>query len=189
MLLWVTDSLSGAWSVNKGRCKEKAGLLTLAYIYARADELKILLVALGVPRDLNQMADYLSHLSSCLHRSEVSGCLRDLTASEFRPATSVSSLGDSVAKDGSFRDSSLTEKTRGRSGEQGETIRRVVFPRGNRIEPSLIPQRSRVLSKPRSSLSRFDTLGGALSECDQARKGPERPLAQPHGRKGPQAFG
>ena len=188
MLLWVIDSLSGAWSVNKGRCKEEAGLLTLAYIYARADELKILLVALWVPRDLNQMADYLSHLSAYLHRSEVRGCLRDLSAPEFRPVTGVADCRDAVAENGTLRDPSFSEETRGSSGEQGETNRRVMRPRGNHIEPSLLPQCGRVLSEPCSPLPRFDALSGSLPECDQAREGPRRPLAQPYRRKGPQDF-
>ena len=186
MLLWVTDSLSGAWSVNKGRCKEEAGLLTLAYIYARADELKILLVALWVPRDLNQTADYLSHLSAYLHRSEVNGCLRDLSSPEFCPDTSASRLGDTVAEIGVSGDSSVAEEACSGDCEQSKRVCRLVHPRGYPIEPSLLPQRSGIFSESCSSLPRVNTFGGPLHQRDQARKSPVRSVAQPSGRKGSQ---
>ena len=76
MLIWITDSLSGVFSVNKGRCKEALGLITLTSILEQCDEKNILIVALWVPRELNQYADYLSHLAVYLNRSEVKGRTR-----------------------------------------------------------------------------------------------------------------
>ena len=79
LLVWVTDSQASAWSVNKGRCKhDPQGMKWIKIILERCDELKLQLVALWVPRELNEMADYLSHLSCYLSREEVSGWVRDL---------------------------------------------------------------------------------------------------------------
>jgi hypothetical protein len=73
MLIWVSDCLSAVWSVNKGRCKEAFGWITLTSILEQCDNKKLLLVALWVPREDNEYADYLSHLSAYLGRSEVKG--------------------------------------------------------------------------------------------------------------------
>ena len=80
LLVWVTDSSSGVWSVNKGRCHAEEDLLIVREILTIADDRRIQLLALWVPRDLNQLADYLSHLSSMLNRDEVRGRLSDLAA-------------------------------------------------------------------------------------------------------------
>ena len=76
VLVWVTDSLAAAWSVNKGRCHEELGLITLTAILTLCDDKKIILVALWVPREHNEYADYLSHLAVYLNRSEVRGTTR-----------------------------------------------------------------------------------------------------------------
>jgi hypothetical protein len=73
MLIWVSDCLSAVWSVNKGRCREALGLITLTEILGVCDEKRLLIVALWVPRELNAYADYLSHLTAYLGRSEVRG--------------------------------------------------------------------------------------------------------------------
>ena len=68
LLVWVTDSSAGVWSVNKGRCHVEEDLLQILTI---ADDRRIQLLALLVPREINQSADYLSHLSYMLNREEV----------------------------------------------------------------------------------------------------------------------
>ena len=73
VLVWVTDSESAMWSVNKGRCHETAGLEVLSDILERCDELRLQIVAVWVPRELNELADYLSHLATSLDRETVSG--------------------------------------------------------------------------------------------------------------------
>ena len=80
MLVWISDSQSAVWSINKGRCFEEQGLTTLTNILHTCDVKKILLVGLWVPRDLNQAADYLSHLSRYLHRAECTGRAGELEA-------------------------------------------------------------------------------------------------------------
>lgn len=73
ILVWVTDSESAMWSVNKGRCHSAASLSVLSDILTSCDSHRIQLVALWVPREQNTAADYLSHLSYYMNREEVSG--------------------------------------------------------------------------------------------------------------------
>jgi hypothetical protein len=73
VLVWVTDSESAMWSVNKGRCFEEAGLVVLTRILALCDLYRLQIVALWVPREMNELADYLSHLAFSVDRDQVSG--------------------------------------------------------------------------------------------------------------------
>ena len=73
ILVWLTDSLSAMWSINKGRCKEEAGLIVLEDILTMCDRYRIQLIALWVPREENILCDYLSHLSALMDRDEYSG--------------------------------------------------------------------------------------------------------------------
>ena len=58
--------------MNKGTCKPEEGLAILSLILTRCDSLGIVLLAFWVPRELNRVSDYLSHLS-VLVRSDVTG--------------------------------------------------------------------------------------------------------------------
>ena len=78
--IWITDCLSAVWSVNKGRCFEENDLLVLDRILTAADSKKNQLIALWVPRELNTLADYLSHLCHYCNRDEVRGDIKDLAA-------------------------------------------------------------------------------------------------------------
>ena len=78
MLVWTTDSLAAMFSVDKGRCFEDISLVSLRIILELCDEKGILLVALWAPRELNQLTDYLSHLSMYLNRFSVEGRLSSL---------------------------------------------------------------------------------------------------------------
>ena len=74
-LLWITDSLGAALSVNKGNCRAPWSYRLVRQIMTRADLRRIGIVALWVPRECNEAADYLSHLATELGRPEVSGRL------------------------------------------------------------------------------------------------------------------
>jgi len=77
-VLWVSDCLSAVWSVNKGGCHEDIGFTTLSEILELCDEFNLFVVALWCPREHNRFADYLSHLSVFLDRSEARGRVHDL---------------------------------------------------------------------------------------------------------------
>jgi hypothetical protein len=77
-LVWVSDSLAAVWSINKGRSHALISLETIERILGGCDSKGLLLVGLWVPREYNQTADYLSHLSFVLNRSEIQGSLSGL---------------------------------------------------------------------------------------------------------------
>ncbi len=75
VLIWITDCLSAAWSINKGRCHAEISMAALEEILQLCDEQRVQLMALWVPREENAFADYLSHLSVYVGRQQVSGRL------------------------------------------------------------------------------------------------------------------
>lgn len=81
LLVWITDSQSAAFSVLKGSCHEPRGFDLLTTIFRICDQRHLQLMALWVPRDHNELADYLSHLASYLHRDSVAGSLSSLATS------------------------------------------------------------------------------------------------------------
>ena len=82
IVVWLTDSLSGVWSINKGSCHSDVSMVTLEAILECCDIKRIQLIALWLPREHNQFADYLSHLSSFLGREEVEGRVCELNVSQ-----------------------------------------------------------------------------------------------------------
>lgn len=73
LLVWVSDSLSGVWCINKGRAHTGEERELVEDILEKCDELRIVIVALWVPREENQYADYLSHLATYMNRDAVAG--------------------------------------------------------------------------------------------------------------------
>lgn len=94
VMIWITDSLSAAYVVNKGSCKSWADVQLVTKIFELADELGLQLFALWTPREANTLADYLSHLATFSHRPEVGGHVQDLEEEE---ATGYHSLSSSPA--------------------------------------------------------------------------------------------
>ena len=84
VIVWVSDCLSAVYSVNKGRCHEDISIETLTTILYLCDINKLQLIALWIPREMNEFQDYLSHLSHYLNRVEVRGVARgvDLSVSD-----------------------------------------------------------------------------------------------------------
>jgi hypothetical protein len=70
LLVWITDGLVAAFIVNKGTCNTHADVLLLERIFDLADDRRIQIVALWVPRAQNAFADHLSHLALLLNKSE-----------------------------------------------------------------------------------------------------------------------
>jgi len=64
LLVWISDALAAVSAVNKGSCGAFEDLEIMTEIFRLADERGIYVVALWVPREENQFADFLSHLSS-----------------------------------------------------------------------------------------------------------------------------
>ena len=77
VLIWISDSLSAVWSVNKGRCYADISMATLECILQVCDDKHLQILAVWIPRESNELADYLSHLSTQMLRSRVTGELRE----------------------------------------------------------------------------------------------------------------
>ena len=78
ILIWLTDSQGGVYSVNKGSCYSPDSLSILRVILEICDEFKISIIGLWIPREENELADYLSHLSYSLNRDSIDGSLSEL---------------------------------------------------------------------------------------------------------------
>jgi hypothetical protein len=75
VLLWLNDNESSTHSINKGNCKDPTSRVLLSQILGQCDRLRLQILAIWVPREQNQFADYLSHLSTYLNRSHVYGTM------------------------------------------------------------------------------------------------------------------
>jgi hypothetical protein len=73
IVVWVTDSMSSTWATLKGRCSDLDTLLVLSSILTLCDACGILLLAIWVPRECNELADFLSHLSVIVNRQNIGG--------------------------------------------------------------------------------------------------------------------
>ena len=78
VVVWVTDSLSAAYAINCGRAKSDAELALVDAILTTCDMRAVLVIALWVPREHNQLADYLSHLAAYLDRHSLEGRVSQL---------------------------------------------------------------------------------------------------------------
>ena len=73
LIIWISDCEAACWSVNKGNCKDPFSLKVLKHIYDLLDASDAQIVAIWIPREENELSDYLSHLSVILNRDEVYG--------------------------------------------------------------------------------------------------------------------
>ena len=73
ILVWDTHSMSSACAILKGRCQEFESFQVLCNILELCDSFRVLLLALWVPRECNELADFLSHLSFNVNRQNISG--------------------------------------------------------------------------------------------------------------------
>lgn len=78
VLVWITDNEGAVWSVNKGSCRGAASRDSLVNILRVCDQRRLQIVAMWVPRERNELADYLSHLAAFVHRDQVRGRRSDL---------------------------------------------------------------------------------------------------------------
>ena len=64
------------WAINKGNCKNSASRVILIRILHYCDLYQLQILAFWVPREQNTFADYLSHLSTYMDRTNVTGQFR-----------------------------------------------------------------------------------------------------------------
>ena len=78
IFVWVSDSLDAVYDINKGRCGSEQDAELLRAIFFYCDKKRLQIIAILVPRELNIMADYLSHLSYMSDRDSICGNVADL---------------------------------------------------------------------------------------------------------------
>ena len=79
VLVWLSDNESATWSINKGRCRAPADQPVVASVLHQCDRLRLQIVAMWVPREHNELADYLSHLAVVMNRDVVQGKVSELS--------------------------------------------------------------------------------------------------------------
>lgn len=73
LVIWITDSMSATYSVNKGVSRKEEGFSILTDILNECDQARFTIIAIWVPREQNEFADFLSHFSYILHRECIKG--------------------------------------------------------------------------------------------------------------------
>ena len=166
LLLWVSDNQAAVYGVNKGTCRPEEGLAILSRILTRCDTLGIVLLAFWVPRELNRVSDYLSHLS-VLVRSDVTGAFTSDSAEALASAAAGvvdGSVVAALARDTGV-DSSCVEQVMQSTGSScsSQKLSRQRTYRGS-VPPSVRPRQSSPVSPIRDL--HFDVLRPA---CDAQR--------------------
>ena len=78
LIVWVSDSASAVYSINKGRAKEARTREMVAQVLEECDRKGFQVVGVWIPRELNTTADFLSHLAHNLDRDSVAGWTSEL---------------------------------------------------------------------------------------------------------------
>ena len=101
LIIWVSDSASAVYSVNKGRAKESRTRELVTQVLEECDRKGFQVVGVWIPRELNTTADFLSHLAHHLDRDSVTGWTSQLgrgTAGD-SPASLSGATGSASAFD------------------------------------------------------------------------------------------
>jgi len=142
LLIWVSDSLSAVWAINKGRSNDNLCLDVIKCILDKCDEKRNQLIALWLPREENEYADYLSHLAALLNRDEVAGRCKDLEE------TSASGVADSE------------DKIRRQTAKKGNTISEILQLPAKEGMASHLSKRRCVHRASRRRKQRIHQVGG-----------------------------
>jgi hypothetical protein len=78
ILLWVSDSQSAVYSANNGSCHEQVSMDLISSVLSLCDTKHIYIIALWIPREVNLLPDYLSHLAYYINSEAAEGRISDL---------------------------------------------------------------------------------------------------------------
>ena len=195
LLLWVNDNQAAVYGVNKGTCRPEEGLAILSLILTRCDTLGIVLLAFWVPRVLNRVSDYLSHLS-VLVRSDVTGAFASDSAEALASAASGildSSVVAALASATGVDPGCVEQVLQGAGSSRGsEELSRQRTYRGS-VPPSVRPRQSSPLSPVRdlhldvlrtacdAQRGQLPESGSVLDRPASGVRPPRSPLAVPGG--------
>jgi hypothetical protein len=73
LCIWISDSESACWTINRGHCADPIALPILEEIFDKLDQSRIQVVALWVPREENTLTDFLSHFAFLMDRDSITG--------------------------------------------------------------------------------------------------------------------
>ena len=73
LIIWITDSESACWTINRGHCADPRAWPILESIFEKCDMRGVQIVALWLPREENTLADFLSHFACLINRDAIGG--------------------------------------------------------------------------------------------------------------------
>ena len=170
VLVWITDNMGAAQSVNAGRCFDFDGMVMLRIIFEALEALGIVVVALWHDRIANSFADFLSHLAHSLRTQAISTTLQGLSALRAERVSGGEGEGEAYGQ-------STVPPVPGGIGGAGRSVS-TTLPSGSEG----VPVRSRGAAQREHSLHRRDE----VQYQDELREA-EHPVAgrsRPHGAGG-----
>jgi hypothetical protein len=78
VLIWVSDSQSAVYSANNGSCHEQVSMDLISSVLSMCDIKHIYIIALWIPREINLLPDYLSHLAYYINSEATAGRISEL---------------------------------------------------------------------------------------------------------------
>ena len=82
-LIWISDSASAIWCINKGYTTSTSCFNVLSKIYAMLDVAKICVVGFWVDRANNTISDFTSHLATLIDREFIDGKIGDWSFQQY----------------------------------------------------------------------------------------------------------
>jgi len=73
LVMWISDCQPAVWSINKGNCRDPHARPILEQILESCDSMQCQIFATWVPREHNELTDFLSHFAYIMNRDEISG--------------------------------------------------------------------------------------------------------------------
>jgi hypothetical protein len=77
-VIWLTDNLNNAYSINKGRAINPQPNFIIKLIFDLCDQKAIIFLAFWIPREINTITDFLSHFSTIRNKRFIIGYTSEL---------------------------------------------------------------------------------------------------------------
>ena len=77
-VVWLTDNLNNAYSINKGRAINPQPNFIIKLIFDLCDQKAIIFLAFWIPREINTITDFLSHFSTIRNKRFILGYTSEL---------------------------------------------------------------------------------------------------------------
>ena len=77
-VVWLTDNLNNAYSINKGRAINPQPNFIIKLIFDLCDQKAIIFLAFWIPREINTITDFLSHFSTIRNKRFIVGYTSEL---------------------------------------------------------------------------------------------------------------